>query len=721
MRLDWQRRAVIFFAAFLLILSVVLVFFAVREAEREKLLKEREIQSERQRLVETIDGRAGALIGEAESRILAAVEKARAEAGAEAPIQAIALLKIPLADIPLVSEVFAVDDEDQVVFLRTRPLYLLTGEKRRPREIARSLENDERWKQAEAAEFRLNDQTRAAALYGALAAGTADPALDALFLNRQARCYAKSGQHGKALAAYGQQLQVGLPDVASEGIPLGITAIYQIGNIHLLRGQRAEAAGAFLNLYQGLLEARWPLARDQFDSFKKLAENRFQTAVGELDASFKSEWDRRLEELKKIEGEQLAKTTILEKVGERIIPRMRLEARDLDAGSERFLRIAEPADSGTLLASFFPLAKDTILGLLLDPQALADGLFTPASVKPGHEEGWPVAIVDESGKVVASRGLASTGEPEKSGEPKFVFKGAFTDSFPPWAIDIYRSGAVAAEREFRMRRVVYVLSLAAVIAALFFGGFLAIRSTARELKLAKLKSDFTATVSHEFRTPLTSIRYMAELLQRGRVRDEARKQQYYETITGESERLGRLVENLLDFSKIEAGMKEYKFEETDIAALAADVAGRFRQQAALKDFTLETEIEDGLPVIPADKDSLARAVLNLLDNAVKYSGGNPQVVLRVWSEQNTVNIQVEDHGIGIRQSEQKKIFEKFYRSESALESDVKGSGIGLPLVEHVVRAHGGKVVLESEPGKGTRVTIRLPVGRPEEKKEGGNG
>jgi signal transduction histidine kinase len=241
------------------------------------------------------------------------------------------------------------------------------------------------------------------------------------------------------------------------------------------------------------------------------------------------------------------------------------------------------------------------------------------------------------------------------------------------------------------------------------------------LKLAKLKSDFTATVSHEFRTPLTSIRYMAELLQRGRVRDEARKQEYYETITGESERLSRLVENLLDFSKIEAGMKEYRFEETDISALSADATSRFRQQAALKDFTLETEIEDELPVIPADKDSLARAVFNLLDNAVKYSGGNPQVVLRAWSEENTVNIQVEDHGIGISKSEQKKIFEKFYRSESALESDVKGSGIGLPLVEHVVRAHGGKVILESEPDKGTRVTIRLPVRRPEEKKEGKNG
>ncbi|HUU36723.1 MAG TPA: ATP-binding protein [Candidatus Desulfaltia sp.] len=718
MRLDWQRRAVILFAASLLILSVVLVFFAIREAEREKLLKEREIEGARQRLVETIDGRARSLISEAENRVLEAVKKVRADAE---PAQAAAVLKGLLADTPLVSEVFLVDDKDQVVFLGARPLFLLPGEKQKSREIARSLENDEHWKRAEAAEFRLSDLSQAAALYQDLAARTADPSLDALLLNRLARCYTKSGQHEKALAAYRQQLQIGLPDLASEGIPLEITAWYQIGNVHLLREQAAQAAGAFLDLYQGLLDARWSLTRGQFVSFRKLAEDRFRTAIGELDASLRADWDGRLQDLKKIEGERLAKTGILEKVRGRIIPRMRLEAREMDVDPGRFLRIAEPTDSGLLLASFLPLDTNTMLGLLLDPQVLAGGLFPPGSGKPEPEEGWSVAIVDESGKVVVGQGLVSPEASEKSGDPQLVFTGAFATSFPPWTIDIYRSGVGAAEKEFRLRRTIYVLSLAAVIAALFFGGFLAIRSTAKELKLAKLKSDFTATVSHEFRTPLTSIRYLAELLQRGRVRDEARKQQYYETITGESERLSRLIENLLDFSKIEAGMKEYRMEETDIAALAADVAGRFRQQAAFKDFTLETEIGDGLPVIHADKDSLARAVFNLLDNAVKYSGEKPRVVLRAWSGEDAVNLQVEDHGIGISKPEQKKIFEKFYRSESALESAVKGSGIGLPLVEHVVRAHGGKVLLESEPGKGTRVTIRLPVRRPEGKKEDENG
>src|SRR4030042_6269668 len=177
MRLDWQRRAVILFAASLLILSVFLVFFAIREAEREKLLKEREIEGARQRLVETIDGRARAMVSEAENRVLEAARKLRT--GAESA-QAATVLNGPLADISLVSEVFLVDDKDQIFFIGAGPLYLLPGEEQRAREIALSLEKDERWKRAEAAGVRLSDYSPAAALYQELAGGAAHPGLAGL-------------------------------------------------------------------------------------------------------------------------------------------------------------------------------------------------------------------------------------------------------------------------------------------------------------------------------------------------------------------------------------------------------------------------------------------------------------------------------------------------------------------------------------------------------------
>ncbi|MDD8014483.1 MAG: ATP-binding protein [Acidobacteriota bacterium] len=718
MRLDWQGRAVILFASSLLALSVVLVFFAIREADREKLLGEREIEGERQRLAETIAGRANSLIGEAENRVLQAAKKARSDADSAQPA---AGLKELMPDIPLVSEVFFINAEDRAVFLKAQPVFLLPGEKPKSKDVSRAFENNDLWKRAEAAEFRLNDYSLAGSLYQELASKTADPALRAFVLNRLGRCYAKSGKTEKALDAYRRQLRIGLPGVASEGIPLEITALYQIGNSCLQTGKRTEAAGAFLDLYQGLLEPKWSLSRSQFESLRKTAEERFNTSVAGMAPSIRAEWSGRLQGLKKIEAERLAETEIRVKVLERIIPRMRLEAQKLDRESGNFQRLAEQDDTGLVLASFTALGANAVLGLLLDPEALGNGLLSSGMDNRGPAASLSAVVVDDSGRAVSGTDFTPSGGPGKDGGSQLIFTAAFTNSFPPWAIKIYRSGAGAAERQFRTRRNIYILSLVAVIAALFFGGFLAIRSTARELELARLKSDFVATVSHEFRTPLTSIRYMAELLERGRVRDDQRKQEYYQTITGESERLSRLVENLLDFSKIETGMKEYRMEATDISALLVEAAGRFRRQAGIKDFDLKTDIAQNLPAVQADRESLERALLNLLDNAVKYSGDNPEILFKARAQENAVIIQVEDHGIGIAKFEQKRVFEKFYRSEKALEGDVKGSGIGLPLVDHIVRAHGGKIVLESEPGKGTRVTIELPAGPPSAKKEDKDG
>jgi signal transduction histidine kinase len=201
---------------------------------------------------------------------------------------------------------------------------------------------------------------------------------------------------------------------------------------------------------------------------------------------------------------------------------------------------------------------------------------------------------------------------------------------------------------------------------------------------------------------------LADLLQRGRVGKEERKQQYYETITRESERLSRLIENILDFSKIESGMKEYEFEEADVAEICRDVVSRFQEQACPEQFTIESETPEELPRILADREALSRVLFNLLDNAVKYSGESRKIYVRVWEDESNVFIEVEDEGVGIGKEEQQKVFEKFYRSSAVHESSIKGSGIGLTIVDHIVKAHGGEVVLESELGKGTKVRLRFP-------------
>ncbi len=243
---------------------------------------------------------------------------------------------------------------------------------------------------------------------------------------------------------------------------------------------------------------------------------------------------------------------------------------------------------------------------------------------------------------------------------------------------------------------------------------LAAGAVVRQARLSQMKSDFVSNVSHELRTPLSSIRVFGEYMRLGRVTSPDKVQQYGEYIEAEGRRLTQLINNILDFSKIESAEKKYRFCETDIVHLVENTVSAF--EVPLRDQGLAIALD----VVSApqhslqlDKDAIAQVLMNLLDNALKYSNGRKQIDVRIASTREDVRISVHDHGIGIPKSEQKKIFEKFYRVGSGLVHDVKGSGLGLSIVQHVVRAHGGSVEVESTPGEGSTFTIVLPVRRSE--------
>jgi signal transduction histidine kinase len=239
---------------------------------------------------------------------------------------------------------------------------------------------------------------------------------------------------------------------------------------------------------------------------------------------------------------------------------------------------------------------------------------------------------------------------------------------------------------------------------------LAIGAVARQSRLSQMKSEFVSNVSHELRTPLSSIRVFGEYMRLGRVTNAEKVQQYGEYIEAESRRLTQLINNILDFSKIESAEKNYHFCETDVVGLVQQTVGAFelplREKGVAISFTGPAERP---PLLQIDKDAFAQALVNLLDNAVKYSNGNKLIEVAVATRGPEVRIDVRDHGIGIAACEQKKIFEKFYRVGTALVHDVKGSGLGLSIVQHVVKAHGGRVEVASTPGEGTTFTIVLPA------------
>lgn len=241
----------------------------------------------------------------------------------------------------------------------------------------------------------------------------------------------------------------------------------------------------------------------------------------------------------------------------------------------------------------------------------------------------------------------------------------------------------------------------AVLASLLAGAALMLRASAREARLAKMKSALVANISHELKTPLAAIQACAETLEMGRVRDPARLRDYHRAIHTESSRLTQLVENVLDFSRLEAGRMPFRREPCEVSELVREAAER--QGAGRVRLDLE-------PVrILADRAALAAAVANLTGNALKYSPPDAPVEVRVSREGGEARIAVRDHGIGIAAADRKRIFEMFYRVNASLVHDVKGAGIGLALAKGIVEGHGGRIEVASKPGEGSTFTIRIPA------------
>jgi signal transduction histidine kinase len=241
------------------------------------------------------------------------------------------------------------------------------------------------------------------------------------------------------------------------------------------------------------------------------------------------------------------------------------------------------------------------------------------------------------------------------------------------------------------------------------GGYFIQRAVLREVTVARLQSDFVAAVSHEFRTPLTTVRQLSEMLVRGRVSSDSRRQQFYETLLRESERLHRLVEGLLNFGRMEAGELRYRFEAVDASALVHDVVAEFQQEVAPLGYTIEFQDHASLRTIRADRESLARVFWNLLDNAVKYSPEHRTVGVDLAEAGRRIAVRVRDRGLGIPVSEQKEIFRKFVRGAASKAASIRGTGVGLAMASQIVAAHGGDIFVESAPGEGSVFTVLLPV------------
>jgi signal transduction histidine kinase len=284
----------------------------------------------------------------------------------------------------------------------------------------------------------------------------------------------------------------------------------------------------------------------------------------------------------------------------------------------------------------------------------------------------------------------------------------FSYVFPELTLAIKYQGTTVADIGSKFLRYNFIV-LGALSLLMAGGIWLTYRNVSREMNLARLKSDFVANVSHELRTPLALIRLYAETLELGRLTAKEKYQEYFRIIREESERLTALINNILDFSRIEAGRKEYEFKETNLGELVHSTLESYRFQIQQNGFAFEEKISDDIPPLVVDREAIARSLLNLVNNALKYSRDQRYIGVSLYRSNGRVNLEVQDKGIGIPANEQEKIFEKFYRCGDPLVHNVKGSGLGLSLVRHIARAHGGDVLVESIPEKGSKFTIALPM------------
>ncbi len=357
-----------------------------------------------------------------------------------------------------------------------------------------------------------------------------------------------------------------------------------------------------------------------------------------------------------------------------------------------------------------PGASNLVFGCILhgdDLHAQWPGLFDSASATSYTDRTEPdyiLALLDDKGQPVA---VSPVNSPDQDWKKPFVAS-EIGEALPHWEAALYlRHPENLQSTARRVRRNLYLL-IGCALGAIAAGGGVVFADTRRQLALAQKKTDFVSNVSHELKTPLTSIRMFAELLHGGRAAPE-RQEQYLRIMMVEAERLTRLINNVLDFSRLDRRERRLQKQSLDLHETLARLWPG--QEFHLREAGFATRWDDGPPPYPiaGDADALAQVLVNLLSNAEKYSAERKEITLHSYQDGAWVCLSVLDRGLGVPPGEENKIFEPFYRAHDSLSSGIPGTGLGLALARRVVREHGGEILYQPRPGGGSNFTVRLPL------------
>ncbi|MCL5281711.1 MAG: HAMP domain-containing histidine kinase [Planctomycetes bacterium] len=309
-------------------------------------------------------------------------------------------------------------------------------------------------------------------------------------------------------------------------------------------------------------------------------------------------------------------------------------------------------------------------------------------------------ILDEAGKVVAGVG-------ETAREP--CAAGAVGPHFPGWTIQLFFKGGDVFERAASEQIAIYTWTGMLFIVLILVSGAVAAKGIGHQIRLNKLKNDFIATVTHELKTPLASMRVLVDTLLEGNYRDQSQVTEYLQLVSRENERLSRLIDNFLTFSRMERNKQAFQMRPVSPVSIAHAAAEAVKTKLGRGHCCFATQIPDQLPEIRADHDALVTVLVNLLDNAYKYSCDEKRITLSVTGGAGGVRFAVADNGLGIPRRALKKIFERFYQVDRSLSRRAEGCGLGLSIAKFIVDAHQGTITVESKPGQGSTFTVTIPT------------
>ena len=327
--------------------------------------------------------------------------------------------------------------------------------------------------------------------------------------------------------------------------------------------------------------------------------------------------------------------------------------------------------------------------------------LTSAAPLTGKFDGLVVAV--RAGEVLAS--LSSAARPLRLASAGETAADTLGESFPGLRVVL----PVQETQPGAFRQTFFAVGLFFALALTLLAGYLLRRDVQRDLRHAEMRSQFVSSVTHELKTPLTAIRMFTETMRLDDDVDPQTRSEYLDTILHESERLSRLVDNVLDFGQIERGKKIYRFEPVRLEEVVEGAARAVQFPFAQAGFALDLDVQRDLPTVSADADALQQAILNLLTNAMKYSGDSRRIRLGLDRRNGDARIKVVDQGAGIAPADQSRVFERFYRAPTTENQHIPGTGLGLTLAAHIASAHGGVVEIDSTPGSGSTFTIRLPL------------